>query len=231
MRRVALVKSAGRADEFVGALQGRGLTPVLVSPFRRESIPGGEAALSGALTAGPDWLAVTSSHAVPALAMARDLIGGTRVAAVGSGTATALHAIGVAAEIVGDAGGASLAARMVARGVGGESVVLHPCGADARPDLRDALQAAGAAVIVAPVYRMIPDPIGERAAAGTFVAVIVTSPRLAVRAAELFLDRPPVVAIGRATASALRDLGWTPRAVAARPSPDEVADAVAGALR
>ena len=77
----------------------------------------------------------------------------------------------------------------------------------------------------------LPVSVGERAAQGEFAAVVVGSPNLAQRAATLFPARPPAVAIGRTTASALRDLGWPPAAVAATPSPADVASALAEALR
>jgi uroporphyrinogen-III synthase len=229
---VALVKSAGRADAFGLALSDAGFVPVLVSPFQREAIPDGESELydalayAGALGGNAVWVAVTSSQAVPALEPVTHLLSRARIAAVGGGTATSIHAAGLAADVVGDAGGAALARAMLRAGVGPGSVVLHPCNEGARPELSHLLVEAGADVRPIPVYRMVPDAVGERAARGAFHAVIVSSPRLAHRAAELFPDRPPVVAIGRTTAAALRDLGWAPRVVAASPAPADVAAAV-----
>ena len=110
-RRVALVKSAGRADAFGMALRDAGFVPVLVSPFQREALPGGEDDLAAALSAasalsagGGIWVAVTSAQAVPALEPLADLLADARLAAVGGGTATALHAVGLTADVVGDAG-------------------------------------------------------------------------------------------------------------------------------
>lgn len=227
--RVALVKSPGRADAFVLALREVGVLPVLVSPFRVDRIEDGERAFREAATAHddrPTWIAVTSPHAATAVRPLRDIAGLAPIAAVGAGTASALHAAGFLPVLVGDAGGHALAQRMLASGLAAGSLVLHPCGEDARHELSETLGAAGVRVQAVPVYRMSPDPVGERAAEGTFAAVVVTSPRLAHRAMELFPGRPPVVAIGRTTASALRDLGWTPAAVAATPAPDDVAAAV-----
>ena len=230
-RRVALVKSAGRADAFAVALRAAGFVPVLVSPHQREALPDAEARLRAALETarsggGAVWVAVTSAQAVPALAALPRELGGVRFAAVGGGTATALHTAGLDAVVVGDAGGAALAREMVAAGVAVGDVVVHPCNEDARPELAEVLAQTGVQVTVVPVYRMIRDTVGERAAAGTFRAVVVASPRLAERAAELFPGRPPAVAIGRTTAAALRDLGWPPAAVAASASPADVAAAV-----
>ncbi len=250
-RRVALVKSAGRADAFAVALRAAGCVPVLVSPFQREALEEGEQELGDTLVyalglsaggglggsalpgaAGPLpgprrlWVAVTSAHAVPALERLRDVLAGARIAAVGGGTATALHAAGLAADVVGDAGGAALARRMIDAGLTPGDMVVHPCAESVRPELADVLDAAGVTLRAIAVYRMVPDAVGERAARGAFCAVVVGSPRLAARAAALFPERPPAVAVGRTTAAALRDLGWPPAAVAASPSPQDVAAAV-----
>jgi uroporphyrinogen-III synthase len=226
-RRVAIVKSAGRADAFAEAVRGLGFVPVLVSPFREEAVEGGAAALAAALARRPRWVAVTSPHAVRSLEPHAALVASLRLTAVGPGTASALHSIGLRPAVVGDAGGAALARRMVAAGLAAGDVVVHPCAEEARRELGDALASAGAAVEAVPVYRMVEDPVGARAASGEFHAVVVGSPRLARRAAALFPRRPPAVAVGRTTAAALRDLGWPPTQVAATPTPEDVAGALA----
>lgn len=229
--RVALVKSPGRADAYAAAIRDAGFTPVLVSPFREEPVDPDPQALAAALATAErgGWIAVTSPHAVPALQRwaKGSGLGGARFAAVGQGTAGALHSAGFRTVVVGDAGGAALARKMIEAGLARGDVVLHPCGFDARAELAEALGDVGVRVVAVAVYRMVADPVGERAVEGTFAAVIVGSPRLAQRAAELFRPpRPPVVAIGRTTASALRDAGWTPAAVAASPTPADVAAAL-----
>lgn len=230
-RRVAIVKSAGRADAFADAVRGVGMVPVLVSPFREEQLEPdpSDVAHVAAADAERAWIAVTSPHAVPALERwRRDIpLAALRLAAVGPGTATALQSAGFHPQVVGDAGGAVLARRMLDAGLRRGDPVVHPCGAETRRELADVLAAAGVRVLAVPVYRMVPDPVGERAARGAFAAVVVGSPRLAQRASELFAaPRPAVVAIGRTTASALRDLGWPPAAVAATPTPQDVASAL-----
>jgi len=229
-RRVAIVKSAGRADAFAEAVRALGFTPVLVSPFQVEPIEGADAALAAALTPPVAWLVVTSPHAAPRLAAfaSRKF----RVAAVGQGTASALQSAGVGdVAIVGDAGGESLARKIVAAGLAKGGRVVHPCGEDARREMRRVIEDAGGVHVAVPVYRMVPDPVGERAAAGEFAAVVVGSPNLARRAAELFSADTPSVAIGRTTASALRDVGRPPAAVAATPTPGDVGAALARAVR
>ena len=229
-RRVAIVKSAGRADAFAQAVRDLGLVPVLVSPFRFESLADGERALAAEIAKRPRWVAVTSPQAAASLDGHVAALAGARLAAVGSGTATALQSAGLRPEVVGDAGGDALARRMVAAGLARGDVVLHPCGEDARGELSHTLRAAGATVVPVAVYRMVADEVGTRSVTGEFAAVVIGSPRLAQRAADLFPSRPPAIAVGRTTASALRDLGWPPAHVAATPTPDDVAGALRAVL-
>jgi uroporphyrinogen-III synthase len=228
--RVAIVKSAGRADAFADAVREIGLAPVLVSPFRFEPVDGARAAVAEALkAAGTTWLVVTSPHAVDACeGLVPEWFD---VAAVGPGTASALQARDFNVDLVGEGGAESLGRKIVERGIEPGDRVVHACGEDARQELRRVIERAGGTYVAVPVYRAVPDAVGERSAVGEFAAVVVGSPNLARRAAELFPSRPPCVAIGRTTASALRDLGWAPAAVAAAPSPADVAAALARALR
>jgi uroporphyrinogen-III synthase len=117
--RVALFKSAGRAEGFAQAIRDAGGDPVLVSPFRCEDHADAVPCLHDALTSGATWAVATSPHAAPALA--RVLTDGfdVRVAAVGPGTAGALHTSGVRTRLVGSGGGAELAQAMIAAGCGG----------------------------------------------------------------------------------------------------------------
>jgi len=223
--RVAIVKSAGRADAFAEAVRELGCTPVLVSPFRVEEHDDAHEELTKALAQRVAWFAVTSPHAtVDVLEMFSS--GSFRVAAVGQGTASALQSRGFDVDLVGEGGAEALGWKIVAAGLAAGDVVVHACGEDARPELRRVVEGAGGVYVPVIVYRMVRDPVGERAATGEFAAVVVGSPNLAHRAAELFPARPPSVAIGRTTAAALRDLGWPPAAVAAMPTAEDVASAL-----
>ena len=228
--RVAIVKSAGRADAFAQAVREIGLVPVLVSPFRVEEHEDALERLRSALAGRVAWLAVTSPNgAVEALgAFSKRSF---RVAAVGQGTATSLQARGFDVALVGEGGSEALGWKIVAAGLSAGDVVVHACGEDARPELRRVVERAGGVYAPVVVYRMVADPVGERAAEGEFAAVLVGSPNLARRAAELVPSHPPAVAIGRPTASALRDLGWPPAAVAAAPTPEDAAAALQRALK
>lgn len=237
VRRVALVKSAGRADAFARAVSSAGFTPVLVSPFRVETIHRGLARCGEILAAGAvDWAVFTSPTAVAQLengpvGLPELLRRVPEVAAVGPGTASALHVVGITPTVVGTGGGIALADAVLRR-VGSESVrLLHLAAEEVRPEFEERMAAADHVVDAVPVYRAVPDAVGERAAlSGSFAAVVLASPRLAQRAAELFPDRPPSIAIGRTTAAALRDLGWPPARIAAGPTPAEVTAALVDAL-
>jgi uroporphyrinogen-III synthase len=228
--RVAIVKSAGRADAFAEAVREIGLQPVLVSPFQIEPIDDARDEVRIALADGAAWLVVTSPHAAPHLAGLAS--GAFKVAAVGQGTASALQSAGFdEIAVVGDGGGEALAERIVAAGLAMGDRVVHPCGEDSRQEMRRVVEAAGGVYVAVPVYRAVRDAVGERAATGEFAAVVVGSPNLARRAVDLFPARPPAVAIGRTTATAMRDVGWTPAAVAATSTPADVAAALKRALR
>jgi len=228
--RVAIVKSAGRADAFAQAVREIGLVPVLVSPFRVDEDDGAYDALSTALAGPVAWFAVTSPNA--ALEVLESFSEGSfRVAAVGQGTASALQGLGFEVALVGEGGAEALGWKIVAAGLQQGDVVVHACGEEARQELRRVIERSGGVYRRVVVYRTVPDPVGERAAVGEFAAVLVGSPNLARRAVELFPSRPPAVAIGRTTAAAMRDLGWPVAAVAAAPTPDDAAAALQRALR
>jgi uroporphyrinogen-III synthase len=240
---VAIVKSAGRADAFAQAVTEAGLVPVLVSPFREERIAGQDQSFERLLRRGPTplpgrprvgppkWVAFTSPNATWVLDLVKPWPDDVRIAAIGPGTASCVHAAGLATAVIGEGGGAALARKMLAAGLAAGDVVLFPCGEETRPELSAALSDADVHVISIPVYRMVADPVGERAATGVFAAVVVGSPRLGERAMELIPPpRPPVIAIGRTTAQALRDFGWPPAAVAEKPTAKDVGAALRAVL-
>jgi len=242
-RRVAIVKSAGRADPFAKAVAELGFVPVLISPYREERMEGQDQSFERLLRRGPSplpgraalgrptWVAITSPNAAWVLEAVRPWPDDVRVAAVGPGTASTVHALGLRTHLVGEAGGKALARQMLAAGLAAGDVVLFPCGEETRPELSSELADAKVHVVTIPVYRMIDDPVGERAVTGEFAAVVVGSPRLGERAVQLFpAPRPPAIAVGRTTAQALRQDGWTPAAVAERPTPEDVVAALRAVL-
>jgi uroporphyrinogen III methyltransferase/synthase len=200
-------------------------------------------------TAPPRAIAFASAHAVDALlgaliAMGRDAraLAGMRLAAVGQATARRLAERSLVADLVGDSGGAELAAEMLAARWEGPVLVLGA--ADGRPELADALAAGGLPVVRAAAYATIPDDAALAAVARShrarpFAAIAFTSPR----GAEALLDvlggperlvaggaRPLVGAIGETTRAALASRAVPVDVVAPSPSAVALVQALADAL-
>jgi uroporphyrinogen-III synthase len=120
-----------------------------------------------------------------------------------------------------------LAGAMLAAGVG--SPVLFPCGEVHREELLVRLRAAGRRVEPVIAYRaMLASPEAISAAMASGDILVVTSPRVAQHLAASAPDdaRPSMVAIGPTTADAAAAAGWSPDAVAMRPSVADVVGAI-----
>jgi len=166
---------------------------------------------------------------------ARSLAGVT-VAAIGPGTARALRAHGIEADVVPE--------RAVAEGLI-EALedrewgrVLVARAAEGRDVLIDALRDRGSHVDVLALYETVPEPLDDatRAAAEGADYILFTSGSSArfFAAAGGSLDGPRLVSIGPATSAELRGLGWEPDLEADPHTPDGlvaalVADAVTSA--
>lgn len=187
--------------------------------------------------AGYDLLCLTSPNGVEqlfaALADARDLAGIT-IAAIGPGTASALLAHGIKADVVPDR---SVAEALV------EALVDVPIeraliarAEAARDVLSDALAERGAAVDVLALYRTVAEPLDDEArvaALGAHYATFTSasSARFFHQAAGT-LDGPRLVSIGPVTSEQLRELGYEPAVEASEHTPDGlVAALIADAAR
>ena len=190
---------------------------------------------------GVRTIAFASAHAVdavagPLAALGRDAraFAGVQLAAVGAATAERLLSRGLRADFVGDAGGAALAQALVDGGATGAALLF---GADdGRPELADALVAAGWRVESVAAYDSVPDDAALAAAlkehrARAFDAIAFTSPRGARAFVDLAgkaaLENVRLGAIGDTTAAALRDLGLATIVTAATPEIAALIDAVA----
>lgn len=135
------------------------------------------------------WLAFASPRAPQRVARlaARHRAGrllDCEVAVVGDGTAEAAVEAGFDVGLVGPGSGAGLGSLMATTLAPRSSVVLA-CGRDRRPELPDALAAAGHVVLPLVVYAMRATPPRELPPLGPDLeAVVVTSPR----AARLYLE-------------------------------------------
>ncbi len=192
-----------------------------------------------------DHLFVASRHAVPPLVAALAAVGrvpgqAPPVTAVGAATSAALVAAGFTSEARGDTGEAAAAA-LAALGVRGRRV-LAPRAAGGRTEPLTILRAAGAEVADAIAYRTIAAAHGaaEVAAgkaallAGAGACLVFAPSQVAALDSVLARDgglgvlaRTRVVAIGPTTAAALVARGVRLAAVAAAPTPEAMANALA----
>ena len=170
------------------------------------------------------------------------------IAAVGPATASALDEQGLTASIVTDGSGETLAAELLdSGGVNSNSHVLVPQSAIARPELEQALTAAGARVTALSVY----DTSTEASeCAESFLAhmkndtppdaILFASPsavnaflELTGHVGEEFLERGEtrVISIGPTSSAAIRKRGYEVSSEASQPGIDGLVTALEGAVR
>ena len=172
-----------------------------------------------------DLVAFTSPNAVSRffdlVHDARDLAGQT-VAAIGPGTARALRAHGIVADVVPPR---SIAESLV-EALEGVAITkaLIPRAEEARDILPAALEARGATVDVLPLYRTVAETLdgtARDAALGARYATFTSASSVRFfHAAAGTLDGPRLVSIGPATSAALRELGHEPDVEAEVHTPD-----------
>jgi uroporphyrinogen III methyltransferase/synthase len=172
-----------------------------------------------------DLLVLTSPNGVDELFRhvrdARALAGPT-IAVIGPGTAAALRARGIVADIVpsravGEGLAEALAGRSFRR-------ALIARAQEARDVVPDALRAAGAQVDVVALYRTVAEPLREdlraRALGADWAAFTSASSVRSLHAAAGTLDGPRLASIGPVTSAALRELGYEPALESADHTPD-----------
>lgn len=216
-RRIVVTRTRTQASSLAHRLRRLGADVVQVPAIEIVDPDDGGAALRDALASidGYDWLVVTSPNGAGRVcAEVRDAraLAGVQVAAIGPGTAAALRAHNIEADLVPE--------RFVAEGLleafpappdGGGRVLLARA-AEARDVLPDGLAAAGWHVDVVAAYRTVPatvtDEQRERIAAAdtiTFTSSSTVSNTVAALGADAL---PPVVAcIGPVTADTARSFG------------------------
>ncbi|GAB4153883.1 MAG: hypothetical protein Fur0037_22630 [Planctomycetota bacterium] len=209
---VLLPRPDGEGGDLAEALRFCGAGVEVVSWTRTEAIEptdGGREALERA-----DALAFTSARAARRYI---ELAGGFRSAekprcfAVGRATAAALLAGGFDADVAGGSGGAALAA-LAAASLGAGAEVVYPCAQERRPAFEEGCAARGVRVVPVPVYRTSRSEPPAAPFARPDV-VLVTAPSSVFGLAAV--PETPCVAIGSATAEAMREIGITPAAVCA----------------
>lgn len=215
-RRVVVTRTREQASELSAGLVALGAAPIELATIAIEGPADGGAALrdAAARLSCYDWVVLTSANSVErlfgALHDARDL-GGVRVAAIGPGTASALSARGVVADLVPEGYvGESLVEAFRSLDAGGR--VLLPRAAAARDIVPDGLREMGFEVEVVEAYRTVRPEPSEALLAGVAAADAVTFTASStvtgfVEVAGLGRVPPVVACIGPRTAATAREAG------------------------
>ena len=228
-RRVVVTRARSQASNLVEKLRALGAETIELPTIEIVGRP-----LHGLTPAAYDWVAFTSVNAVERVfAGLRDAraFGAAQVAAVGPGTAGALAARGVVADLVPAPAVAEALVEAFPAGAGG---VLLPQAAAARPVLADGLRAKGWTVDVVEAYRTVPArPTDDAlAAAAKADAITFTSSSTVTSWLALGATPPPVVAcIGPVTAATAAEHGVPVTVVATEHTVDGLVEALVSALR
>jgi uroporphyrinogen-III synthase len=238
-RRILVTRGRGQSAALSDALRMRGAEVIEVAAVAIAP-PADDHPLRAALDALAtyDWLLLTSANAVRAVAArAPHLPVDLRIASAGPATTAAICAQLAGAAIAAEAGD-PFGAQGVARAMSGLPVagtrMLFPVSDRSPAALAGLLRARGAEVDVVVAYRTLVPPeaasrIREALACGVD-AVTLASPS----AVEAFAESDPAATvlpafvIGETTASAARAAGFTIAGTAATPTPEALAESVAG---
>jgi uroporphyrinogen III methyltransferase / synthase len=230
-RRVVVTRAREQASELVAKLAALGASTVEVPTIAVTEPADGGAALAAAIErladGAYDWLVLTSPNGARRLlaalhAAGRDAraLGGTRLAAIGPGTADVLAAAHLVPDLVPERFVAeslldSFPAARPSRGPGPGRVLLARA-AVARDVLPEGLAERGWAVDVVEAYRTDPVPLDESRAKALSEAEIVTftssstvTNLLAAVGGDAGAVPPVVAAIGPVTAATAREHGLT----------------------
>jgi uroporphyrinogen III methyltransferase/synthase len=251
-KRVLVTRTRQQASELSRALAAQGAEPVELPTL--EIVPSYDAAaLAAAIgdlrTAAYGWIVFTSANAVELFdGHLRDAgldsraYGRARIAAIGPGTAEALAAVGLRADLVPERYVAeSLLEAFAVRAMRGQRVLL-PRAEGAREVLVDGLAALGARVDELTLYRSDvpanPAAEGLRRLREGEIDVVTFASSSSVRnliemlggteTATPLLRRVRIAAIGPVTAQAVREAGLEPTVVAQEYTIEGLVEAVVG---
>ena len=241
-RRVAVTRARAQASALAARLARLGAEVIEVPAIRIEPRPEGLQAAAGMVTRGEcDIVCLTSPNGAELLmgeleAQGLDAraLAGVLMAAIGPGTAAALRARGVRADVVPERSIAeSLAAELIERGVAGRRVLVARA-SEARDVLPRELEQAGASVSVVAVYETVRERLepDQRAALASADYVTFTSSSTvrflleAIGGAERLGAEARVVSIGPVTSQTARDLGLDVAVEAARHDVDGLVEAL-----
>ena len=243
-RPVLVTRPAGRGDSLVSLLEQGGAAVENRPLTRLVLVSGPDVDLARERLAAGEYthLVVTSRTAVEALSSAEataenpvDAPPCTQVVAVGEGTAAALAAVGIRADVVASGSGAALVEEMPAARTARASRVLFPASGAASPTVPEGLRAKGYRVDQVTVYRPEPADLPEAPAqalrTGGYSAIVLTSPMIARRAAAIGIHpSTAILTIGDPTSEAVREAGLTVTLQAEEPTDAALAAVVVRAL-
>jgi uroporphyrinogen III methyltransferase/synthase len=209
-RTVVVTRARAQASGVAKTLQGLGAQVVELPAIRIESLTGTDEARAAAKAIGDyDLICLTSPNGVKLLFEAIAEVGldaralaGATVVAIGPGTARALAAEGIAADVIPE--------RFVAEAL---VEVLEDVAAEARDVLPDALRERGASVDVVALYETVREAPDEKAIAAAQGAdyVTFTSSSTVKNLTEALGERFPaaarIVSIGPVTSETVRESG------------------------
>jgi hydroxymethylbilane synthase len=238
-RSVLILRSPEEGEELASMLRSRGARAHCEEAIELHALaaPSDLRAVVEGLPEGVGWTLLASPGAARLLASGlreaglppREAFGRRPVGAMGPGTAEALAREGVAVDLLAEEStGGGLARAFLALDVPRTAPVFLPAARDGRPDLREALQAAGYEVQPLALYETRPRPV-PAVAAERWDALVIASPSGAAALPETGVAAK-LVAIGPTTAGALQARGHAVAAVAARPTPEGILEALAAAL-
>ena len=240
--RVAITRARAQASGLAARLGRLGAEVIEVPAIRIEPRPDGlRAAADTVARRECDVVCLTSPNGAELLmgelesrGLDARALAGMVVAAIGPGTAAALRARGVRADVVPERSIAeSLAAELIERGVGGRRVLVARA-SEARDVLPRELEQAGASVTVVALYETVREQLGPDQLAGLARAEYVTFTSSstvrflteALGGAERFPAEARVVSIGPVTSRTARDLGLEVAVEAERHDVDGLVEAL-----
>jgi uroporphyrinogen III methyltransferase/synthase len=221
--RVAVTRARAQASGLAARLEALGAEVVQVPAIR--IVPrteGVRAAIDELATGRCDVLCLTSPNGAELLmselnrqGLDARVLSGTRVAAIGPGTAAVLRDWGIRADLVPERSIAeSLAAELVAQGVRDQRVLIARA-SEARDVLPREFEQAGADVLVVPLYETVREQLDDQQLeqlAGARYVTFTSSSTVrflieAIGGVERFPAEARVVSIGPVTSETARALG------------------------
>ncbi|MGI9499355.1 MAG: uroporphyrinogen-III synthase [Geminicoccaceae bacterium] len=220
-------------------LEAKGYATLVEPLLTIEQMSSQEGVMS-ALPKRTQAIALTSTHAVPALS---DEAKRLPVFTVGKATAEAARSAGCDQLISGDGDAAALATLIGARCQMEDGIILHVSGEVVRDDLHRILSGQGFDVRREVVYRAMPsagfsDDLVSAWRRCEITAVLLFSPRTAEILVRLlitseltsYVDTATAICVSEATAAPCRALGWKKVCLAARPNREAVIRALEGSI-